>query len=150
MLIKSLRLTLFCFIGLFLVSCSKPEYVDSKGVGGNFSDYHGRWMIINYWAIWCKPCIEEVPELNHFAKSNEDKVVVLGVDYDQSADLVLQQSIDQLNIQFTVLSTDPAATLGYARPQVLPTTLIFNPSGELVKTLLGPQTEESLLAAISN
>lgn len=147
---KALRLISFCFVCLLLVSCSKPEFVDSNGISGKFSDYHGRWMVINYWAVWCKPCIKEIPELNHFAKENEDKVVVLGVDYDQSTGLILQQSIDLLDIQFPVLTAEPAPTLGYARPQVLPTTLIFNPEGKLVKTLLGPQTEASLQAAIAD
>jgi thiol-disulfide isomerase/thioredoxin len=43
----------------------------------------GQWVVINYWAIWCKPCIQEIPELN--ALNELPEVTVLGVNYDGAA-----------------------------------------------------------------
>ena len=103
----------------------------------------------NYWAIWCKPCIEEIPELNHFAASKQGEVVLFGVDFDLSQGETLQQSMEKLDIRFPVLIDDPAGILGYDRPSVLPTTVVFNPAGQLHRVLLGPQTEQSLLQAIT-
>jgi thiol-disulfide isomerase/thioredoxin len=143
------RFFIFSLIVL-LVSCTKSDYTDSNGAQGSFSDHHGKWMIINYWAIWCKPCIKEIPEFNHFAKTHTDRVVLFGIDFDNAQDETLQQAISKLGIEFPVLSNDPSAILGYERPVVLPTTVIFKPTGELHRVLAGPQTEQSLLQIINN
>ena len=105
----------------------------------------GQWVVINYWAIWCKPCIKEIPELNALDKL--PGVTVLGVNYDGVAAQEREQQIQQLGIAFDVLATDPATELGINRPAVLPTTLILDPAGELRDTLVGPQTFESLAQA---
>jgi thiol-disulfide isomerase/thioredoxin len=146
MIQKSLLLLLF----ILLSACGKPDFIDSKGNNGKFSDFHGRWLVINYWAVWCKPCIEEVPELNRLAIQEKKRVVVLGVDFTQSKNEKLEQSIEKLGIEFPVLTQDPSQLLDYDIPRVLPTTLIFNPQGKLHRTLLGPQTVASLLQAMTN
>ncbi len=138
------------FISLFIVACSEPDFTDHRGNSGNFDALGGRWMIINYWATWCKPCIEEIPELNHFAKENADKVALFGVEFDQSQGQKLQENIAKLNIEFPVLLNDPAVMLGFKKPMALPTTFVFNPEGELHVALKGPQTSATLLAAISD
>jgi len=108
----------------------------------------GRWVVINYWATWCKPCIREIPELNALAARYPEKVTVLGVNYDGVQGEELRQQVSELGIDFEVLLEDPAGRLGVPRPQVLPTTLVLNPQGRLVDTLVGPQTLDSLASAI--
>ena len=109
-------------------------------------DLRGQWVVINYWAEWCKPCIKEIPELNAL-DSDYDAITVLGVNYDGATGEDLQTQLETLQVGFRTLAEDPAALLGLNRPTVLPTTLIINPEGELLDTLIGPQTLESLLAA---
>ncbi len=106
-------------------------------------------MIINYWAIWCKPCIEEIPELNQFAILQAGKVILFAVDFDQNQGEKLKENSQKLGIEFPVLTSDPAEILGFEHPKVLPTTLIFNPEGKLERTLIGPQTVQSLQQAIN-
>ncbi len=113
--------------------------------GLSLEQLRGQWVVINYWAIWCKPCIQEIPELN--ALDELPGVTVLGVNYDGVAGQEREQQILQLGIAFDVLANDPAGELGITRPVVLPTTLIIDPAGELRDTLVGPQTFESLAAA---
>ena len=108
----------------------------------------GQWVLINYWAQWCKPCIEEIPELNELDAIRDD-VTVLGVNFDNAQGDELKKQEAQLGIKFTNLAQDPSAQLGAARPVALPTTLIVNPDGKLVATLLGPQTLESLSDAMA-
>lgn len=149
------RATRFLTISLIVVlcslfsGCSKPDYTDHFGDSGRFSDFNGKWMIINYWATWCKPCIEEIPELNQFARDHSDKVALFGVEYDQTQDEQLQKNIGKLGIEFPVIIHDPSALLGFKKPHALPTTFVFNPKGELHKILKGPQTEASLLDALN-
>lgn len=103
--------------------------------------------MINYWAEWCKPCIEEIPELNEFARLNAMRARVLMVNYDGARGDALREQARRLGITTTLLESDPAARFGYPRPQALPTTFVIDPDGKLRATLLGPQTVASLGAA---
>lgn len=132
----------FALVLLFLLlsACSRNDDV--------MAPYAGRWLVINYWATWCKPCREEIAELNHFARAEQSTVQVLGINFDGVTGDELAQQAKQLGIEFTLLEVDPAQQGRWPRPQVLPTTLIVDPDGVLRKTLVGPQTNESLTAAL--
>ena len=106
----------------------------------------GKWVVINYWARWCKPCLKEIPELNEL-NSRYDSVTVLGVNYDGVTGDELAEQTQQFGVEFVSLGEDPAALLQTPRPVVLPTTIILNPAGAVVQTLVGPQTLESLTLA---
>jgi thiol-disulfide isomerase/thioredoxin len=145
------------FLALLLSACNSEstplatgtsDYIDLSGNSGNFSDHRGKWMFINYWATWCKPCIDEIPELNHFASDNADRAVVFAVDFDNAQGEKLLASSQKLGIEFPVLIEDPHLVLGVDKPYALPTTFVFDPQGELQHTLLGPQTAASLAAAM--
>ncbi|MBL4828195.1 MAG: TlpA family protein disulfide reductase, partial [Spongiibacteraceae bacterium] len=56
----------------------------------------------------------------------------------------LIEETKKLGIEFPTLIDNPSQVLGFEQPSVLPTTLIFNPKGELHQTLVGPQTQQSL------
>lgn len=132
--------TLCCCL-LLLGGCSTSE----ESASGQIEAARGNWLAINYWAEWCKPCIKEVPELN--ALHARDGVSVLGVNFDGETGDSLAAQIEKLAIAFPTLPEDPSTDLGVERPVVLPTTLVINPAGKLVRTLVGPQTLETLLAA---
>lgn len=125
-----------------LFSCSPAE---KPGNTLQLEELRGQWIVINYWAIWCKPCIQEIPELNKLAELPQ--VTVLGVNYDGISGEELDQQLQQLGVAFPSLSTDPAAQLGVPRPVVLPTSLVLDPEGKLRQTLVGPQTLETLATA---
>lgn len=106
----------------------------------------GQWTLVNYWAIWCKPCREEVPALN--ALNARDDLRVFGVNFDRKVGAALTTDVAELGIEFAI-TDDPSTLLGTERPRVLPTTLIVSPSGELVATLVGPQTAASIEATLA-
>ena len=112
----------------------------------NLEQLRGQWLVINYWAQWCKPCIKEIPELNNLNQQYR-QVTVLGVNYDGATGPELELQLEKLGIAFATLPGDPARQLGVPRPVVLPTTLILDPQGQLHATLVGPQTLESLAQA---
>ena len=103
----------------------------------------GDWRGVNYWAIWCGPCREEIPELN--ALHHNSALTVFAVNYDGQQGEALIQQAAELGITFELLEQDPGPDLGVERPRVLPTTLLINPEGIVTDTLIGPQTQESLL-----
>jgi len=127
---------------LLLTACAPAA---PPGNDLRLDELQGQWVVINYWAIWCKPCAEEIPELN--ALDELPGVTVLGVNFDGANGAELAQQLQQLAIRFPTLDADPAAQLGLARPSVLPTTLVLDPSGKLRETLVGPQTLQSLRLA---
>ena len=137
-----MRAWCFPLLLLALAACSPAE---KPGNTLQLDELRGQWVVINYWAIWCKPCIQEIPELNKLAEMPQ--VTVLGVNYDGISGEELDQQLQKLGVTFPTLKTDPAAQLGLARPVVLPTSLVLDPQGQLSDTLVGPQTLETLATA---
>ena len=127
-------LTFVSLFALGLQSCAQP--VDELPGAG-------QWRVINYWAIWCAPCREEIPELN--ALDDNTELVAFAVNYDGQVGEALKSQAAEMGITFTLLEQDPGTALGIERPRVLPTTLLVNPLGAVTDTLVGPQTQESLL-----
>ena len=130
-----MRLTLVFLSGLVLLGCSN----EPTGI------VPSQWNVINYWAIWCEPCREEIPELNQL--NQIENVVVLGVNFDGKVGEALISDAVDLGIAFDTID-DPASNLNISRPSVLPTTLVLSPEGALAATLVGPQTAESIMAHI--
>ena len=151
---------LILFLGVMgLVSCKEvqaPIAVDDnrgsalQDVYGNpwkFADYKGKWVIVNYWASWCKPCITEVPELEAFYQAHKDKdVVMLGVNYDFVPAAETLQLAEKYGMSYPVLESehDPRVQMGINPIMVLPTTIVINPEGKITATLVGEQNQASL------
>ena len=165
---RSCRLLWFIAMLACLYGCSsEPPAALADGGSMRFSDLTGRWVIINYWAEWCAPCRDEIPELNElYARQfeqgelvesgntavvvhrSEAPAMVLGVNYDAVQGDKLIDLIGRMDIRFPVLTEDPRHRWGYEQPAVLPTTVVIGPDGILREQLYGPQTVETLLAAI--
>ena len=133
---------------LFLFACSKPDYELFEGPKGNKSDFLGKWLVVNYWADWCPPCIKEMPELESFYNQNENKALVLAYNFDRLEGSALKDQILRFKVNVPSILNDPGLLFGWETPPSLPATYIINPEGELVETLIGPQTRDSLEAII--
>lgn len=114
----------------------------------NFSSLQGKWVLINYWASWCNPCLDEISELNHFYTRNKDKVALFAVNYEGQSLRKQHYLAEKLAIGYPSLATDPARELNLGGIRGVPATFVFNPQGELSDVLYGPQTQQSLLKAI--
>lgn len=109
----------------------------------------GRLTFINYWAEWCAPCREEIPELNAFAAAHPQRVRVLSVNFDAVTGDALRDQIAALDIRFPTLLVDPRPALGVPPPQGLPETLVLDDRGELLEVRRGPQTRADLEAVLA-
>jgi thiol-disulfide isomerase/thioredoxin len=140
-----MRAALIITLALLLGGCDtahRPQETTQTSIAA----LKGQWVVINYWARWCKPCVKEIPELNKLNQQHTD-ITVLGVNYDGATGDDLASQLAEFGVEFASLETDPAAQLGIPRPVVLPTTIVLGPDGQVVDTLVGPQTLESLEAA---
>ena len=135
-----LPLTLFC---LFLVSCEKGdiEIFDSRPIFS--SSLSGKWVLVNYWADWCPPCIKEIPEIAGFADTYPE-VKVFAFNFDRLDDEDLRPQIKKFGISYPSLITHPKSIWGIETPKTLPATYFISPEGEVVFTSLKPQDMISL------
>ena len=140
--------TIFILLcSLLLISCSQqdPVYHDTQGHAVQLTKLRGKWVIVNYWAAWCHPCVDEMPELNNFYKYAQDKnILIYGVDFDELPIDDLTRDAQSVGIAFPVLVDDPEAW-GLDEVSVIPTTFIINPKGVVVKKLVGSITEQTLI-----
>ena len=98
-----------------------------------------KFLLINYWAIWCAPCRKEVPELNELMHLHRDKLHVIGVNFDGAKDEKLRSEVSKLGIEFPNFTRDPREIWGLEPVTVLPETLVLDGEGNLLHRLVGPQ-----------
>ena len=136
---------------IFILSaCSEPDYRLVDGNTGRLDDFLGKWLVVNYWADWCPPCIKEMPELTNFYNSNKDSVLVLAYNFDRLEGEELSNQIKRFGVDTPSITNDPGLLFGWESPPSLPATYIITPEGKLLHTLIGPQTQEGLEEYINN
>ena len=119
------------------------EAMDAKPV--RLSDYRGKWVVVNYWATWCTPCREEMPELNTFHAAHKDSdAVVLGVNLEEIELARLQGFVEQLSIEYPILIDRPREKTPLGPIPGMPATYIVSPGGEVVAWQIGGITRKLL------
>ena len=130
-------------------SCAPTDFEYADGAPGRYADWRGHWVFINYWAEWCAPCRYEIPQLNALRKElSAGGGLVVGVNYDGVDGDGLRALMQRMGIEYPVATTDPRMRYGYQMPAVLPTTVVIDPKGTIIATLVGPQTQASLQAVM--
>ena len=134
---------------IILFSCQKNDIEIFDGSNTNFNKLNGNWIVINYWADWCAPCIKEIPELNEFAEENKD-VLVFTFNFDQLDKEELAPIAKKFNIEVPSLITHPRDIWGIQTPPAVPATFFIDPNGELKLSLFRPQTKDALNNVLSD
>jgi thiol-disulfide isomerase/thioredoxin len=108
----------------------------------------GQWVIVNFWATWCSPCIAEMPAISKYVTTHKH-VTAIGLAWDHSprSDIVEFAREHPVDYPLAVLDPDHPPK-GFPAPAALPTTYLITPDGTVAKQFLGPITAESLDAAI--
>jgi thiol-disulfide isomerase/thioredoxin len=117
---------------------------DMEGRDHKLSDYRGKWVVVNYWATWCPPCLDEIPELVQFHETNkEHRAVVLGIDVEELDREVLKDFVDSHFINYPVF---PEASRDAILGPILgmPTTYLVSPEGKVVARHTGAVTVNML------
>lgn len=112
------------------------------------SDYRGQWVVVNFWATWCRPCRKEIPELSELHDSRDD-ITVLGLAFEDTEPADFEVFLESWPASYPILVVDvynPPDQPG--PPRVLPTTHLIDTSGALVETWLGPVTAEMITERI--
>lgn len=147
------RLTLLLLLGtMSAVQAADKEYTyrDLAGNPVRLSDYRGKWVVVNYWATWCPPCQEELPELVNFHDKHKDSdAVVIGINMEDKDPGKLSDFIDDYLVSYPVVTkTDDMPLLGNIPG--LPTTYLLDPTGKTAAVQVGQVTSEMIEAFIAN
>ncbi len=157
---KWIQAVLVLALSLLLIAC-KPlletglldgwfnqgvELVDGDYAPRN--NWQGQWRVINIWAEWCKPCWQEIPELNQFfALQGPNDVQLIGYNFDELEQAELKSLKEKMSIQFPLLTEWPEAW-ETVEVKGLPATIIMSPEGRIATVLWGPQNLEGLHKAL--
>lgn len=123
---------------------SNFSFKDIHGKTHQFNDYKGKWVIVNYWATYCAPCVAELPALNTIAKRFKDKAVVLGLEAGETPLQDLKQFAAQRNISYPIAPTQDSTMFALGLIYGVPTTFIVNPQGQIVETHMGAVSARQL------
>jgi thiol-disulfide isomerase/thioredoxin len=128
---------------------------DEKGKPQNLAQYAGKTVVLNFWATWCEPCREEMPELSQLHEEYKDRnLVVLGVAIDDIA--TIEEFLKETKVSYPLFAAEIqgmeiASNLGNNKG-VLPYTVIIKADGSVAKTYFGritkPLLEETFLKLI--
>jgi len=136
-------------VALLAATTAAGEQVDFTlpGLDGkpvSLSDYRGKWVVVNFWATWCPPCLEEIPELVDLYEGNRDRLVVLGVNYEEVNEDYLREFVDSHMISYPVMRMAPLPETPLGPVVGLPTTYIISPEGERTARQEGSVTRQGI------
>ena len=125
-----------------LVDFSLPDVNDQVH---RLSDHRGKWVVINFWATWCGPCMVEIPELMRFhERHKDDDAIVIGVNFEEIEIPDLVKFIDEMDINYLVVRAGDAPILPFEPLKGLPSTFFVDPDGAYVASHVGPVTAAAI------
>jgi len=123
--------------------------VDGKSY--DLASHRGQWVVVNFWATWCAPCLQEMPELSalHAMRGN---VEVVGLAYEDIELEEMQGFLEQHPVAYPIAIIDTYnPPKDFATPRGLPMTYLIAPDGKVAKQFLGPvnahEIEQAIVAA---
>ena len=121
------------------------DLIDTKGQAHRLKDYEGRWVVVNFWATWCVPCIQEIPEIAQFHREHR-RVVVIGVATDADNASKVKQFAAKVGHDYPLVLSNAQVAKQLGEPKALPMTRVYDPTGKVVYDRVGRVTKKSLEA----
>ncbi len=120
------------------------------GKSYDLASQRGHWVIVNFWATWCAPCIKEMPDISRFVATHRN-VSAIGLAYDDSTLADIRAFVAKHPVIYPIAQVPlDKAPKDFDEPRGLPTTYVIDPQGRLAKTLVGPVNATVLSAVIGS
>ena len=130
---------------------STPELTfkltDTKGNIFTEKNTRGKYLVVNFWATWCSPCLKEIPAFVEFYKENSGHVEILGLDFEPVNIELINEFVERFSINYPLIlytHINDSEYTKFGEIVGMPTTLIYSPDGELLQTFMGEITIEDL------
>jgi thiol-disulfide isomerase/thioredoxin len=121
-----------------------------EGKSFDLAKHRGKWVVVNWWATWCVPCIKELPEISAFVSQHKDTVVAIGLAFEDSDKADIVEFLRKRPTGFPVAQVDPVdPPRDFSAPLGLPNTYVIAPDGRVAREFLGPVTARDLAAVIT-
>ena len=113
---------------------------DVKGKEFSFDSLRGKWVVLDFWAVWCGPCIASMPHLKEYYEKYEAKFEVVGVCC-SSQESVWRTKVEELGLKWINLFNYPTDVAKLYEVDAFPTYFIINPEGKIHKVYVGANPE---------
>lgn len=147
------RALLVVFLLQFALGAAAEGFTleDVQGKTHHLADYRGKWVLVNFWATWCAPCLDEIPELVSLHNAHHDNdLAVIGIAMDSGSLKKVDDFAKTHGMSYPVVMGDRKITAQIGAVEVLPVSYLYNPKGEQVSYQAGQLTRASVEAYIKN
>ncbi|WP_149195976.1 TlpA family protein disulfide reductase [Luteimonas suaedae] len=119
------------------------------GASYDLADRRGKWVVVNFWATWCAPCLKEMPELSALDAMREH-IEVVGLAYQEIEPDEMRAFLEKHPVLYPIAIVDVyAPPADFDTPRGLPMTYLIDPDGRIAKKFLGPVTAQEIETAIA-
>lgn len=112
------------------------QFTDITGKNHVLSDYKGKWVLVNFWATWCPPCLKEIPDLISLYESRKD-LVVIGIAIDEADPNLVLEFAESMSISYPTVIGDRRVAAQIDEISLLPSTYLYDPAGNPAARKLG-------------
>jgi thiol-disulfide isomerase/thioredoxin len=127
----------------FPVHADSFDLRDTAGKEHRLADYRGRWVVVNFWATWCVPCIQEIPEIAAFHREHPE-VVLIGVAMDAENPGKVKQFATKVGHDYPLVLGTESVEKQLGSPKALPMTRIYDPKGNVTYDRVGRVSKKFL------
>ncbi|MGN6520488.1 MAG: TlpA disulfide reductase family protein [Dokdonella sp.] len=157
--IRALALACIAAVAVGVVHADEPRVTRAKpelsiktldGKTFDLSAQRGHWVIVNFWATWCSPCIKEMPDISAYVAAHAKDVSAIGIAWEDTERDEIDAFVKQHPVAYALAQGDVYNPLpDFEVPRSLPVTFLIAPDGSVAKKFTGPITGDDLDKAMA-
>ena len=108
------------------------------GTAIELTDYHGKVVVLNFWATWCTPCLKEMPDLEELWNDSGGKVVVVAISMGETEEKI-RKFLKKHHFSFPIIADTDMKIVQLYGVKNLPITYLVDPDGVIIGRAIGPR-----------